>query len=115
MGIRPSKAARHGTKLPFFRLYRPASDVGYRKGDTHKFDVSEDGTQRVAAETMKYVITARSSDSISVKASGSWLVEAANPDDALDQIQDYVRTGFWPKDSTWTVRPSLCEDAQTSI
>lgn len=64
---------------------------------------------------MKYVITARSSDSMSVKASGSWLVEAANPDDALDQIQDYVHTGFWPKDSTWTVRPSLSEDIQTSI
>jgi len=64
---------------------------------------------------MKYVITAKTSDAIAVKASGSWLVEAATCEEALEQIRDYVRTGFWPKDSTWTVKPCPSESAQTSL
>jgi hypothetical protein len=61
---------------------------------------------------MRYAIWAKSQDSAPFQAEGRWVVEATSREEAIKLMEKSIN--FWPKGSTWTVKPWTPDNVKTS-
>jgi len=59
---------------------------------------------------MRYVIWARSPDTGPIQGEGTWVLDAADAEEAVRLLQQAIQFEVWPQGSTWMVRPWTMDD-----